>query len=179
MSELQVVLRPWRPDDKESLVRYANNRRIWMNLRDRFPHPYSEADAEIWLARSGARKDRLNAFAIDVAGEAVGGIGFDALRDVHRIAAEVGFWVAEPFWGKGIATSAVKQLSAYAFANFPLERLQATVFEWNAASARVLEKAGYTLEGRLRRHVLKEGRVGDSLLYARLRTDEMAQARSS
>jgi ribosomal-protein-alanine N-acetyltransferase len=172
MSELSVVLRPWRPGDKPALVRYANNPHIWMNLRDRFPHPYTEADADIWLARSAARQEKSNFFAIEVAGEAVGGIGFDVLRDVHRIAAEIGFWVGEPFWGKGIATAAVKQLTEYAFGNFPLERLQAMVFEWNPASARVLEKAGYRREGRLRRHVLKDGRIGDSLLYARTRTDE-------
>jgi RimJ/RimL family protein N-acetyltransferase len=172
MTDLPVVLRPWKPADKDALVRYANNPHIWMNLRDRFPHPYTEADADVWLARSAARQEKPNTFAIDVQGEAVGGIGLDVLRDVHRIAAEIGFWVAEPFWGKGIATAAVEQLTQYAFANFPVERLQAMVFEWNPASARVLEKAGFTLEGRLRRHVIKAGRIGDSLLYARIRTHE-------
>ncbi len=164
-----VRIRPWAFTDKAALVRYANNRNVWINLRDRFPHPYTESDADIWLALCSARAHKPTAFAIDLDGEAVGGTGFDVLKDVHCITAEIGYWVAEPFWGRGIATAAVHQLSHYAFANFPLERLQATVFEWNTASGRVLEKAGYQLEGRLRRAIIKEARIGDTLIYGRVR----------
>ena len=96
-------------------------------------------------------------------------MGFGILKDVYSKTAEIGYWLGEPFWGRGIATTALKETTAYAFAHFEIERLQAHVFEWNPASARVLEKAGYTLEGRQRRHVFKDGRIGDALLYARLR----------
>ena len=169
LSDGMVVLRPWRAADKNTLVRYANNHAVWINLKDRFPFPYSPEDADAWLARCATEALNPTHFAIEVQDSPVGGIGLEFLQDVYRLTAEIGYWVAEPFWGKGIATSALKQLTAHAFATFPLERLQASVFEWNPASARVLEKAGYTLEARLRRNIVKDGRMGDSLLFARLR----------
>jgi RimJ/RimL family protein N-acetyltransferase len=99
----------------------------------------------------------------------VGGVGLEPMADVYRLTATVGYWLGEPFWGRGFATQALRALSAYAFSTFDLHRLEAAVFGWNLASARVLEKAGYSLEGRLRRSVIKDGRIADSLLYARLR----------
>ena len=89
---------------------------------------------------------------------------------MHRLGAEIGYWVGEPFWGKGIATAAAIRATEYGFATLGLVRIQAMVFEWNTASARVLEKAGYVLEGRMRRSIIKDGRIADSLLYARIRT---------
>ncbi len=86
--------------------------------------------------------------------------------DVNRLTAEIGYWLGEPFWGRGFATVAVKAVTEYAFATFDLQRVQATVFEWNPASARVLERAGYTFEGRLRSSIVKSGRIGDALMYA-------------
>jgi ribosomal-protein-alanine N-acetyltransferase len=166
---VEITLRPWRFSDKASLIRYANNRKVWINLNDVFPNPYNESHADTWLARCAAAQEPRTHFAIEFQGEAIGGIGFNVLSDVHRKAANIGYWLGEPFWGRGIATYALKQTTAYAFANFELERLEAGVFEWNPASARVLEKAGYALEGRLRRNIIKDGRMGDSLLYARLR----------
>jgi RimJ/RimL family protein N-acetyltransferase len=167
----EVRLRPWLATDKASLVRYANNRNVWINLRDLFPHPYTEADASAWLVRCAAAREPLTHLAIEFQGEAIGGIGFNFLSDVNRKTGEIGYWLGEPFWGRGIATYALGRMTEYAFANFDLERLQAAVFGWNPASARVLEKNGYTLEGRLRRDMIKDGRISDSLLYARLRSD--------
>jgi len=158
-------IRSWRRSDESSLVRYADNRNIWINLRDRFPHPYRRTDARAWLAHVAEDRPETN-FAIDVDGEAVGGIGFHIQEDVHSLSAEIGYWLGEPFWGRGIATQAVRALSAHAFHAHGLARIYAFVFEWNPASARVLEKAGFTLEGRLRRSVTKDGRTIDQFLYA-------------
>jgi len=163
-----VTLRAWQVADVDALLRYANNRRIWLNLRDRFPHPYTRADADQWIEHS-AKDHPVTQFAIDLAGEAIGGIGFERLPDVHRMTAEIGCWIGEPFWGKGVATTAVIEASEYGFATLELARIQAAVFEWNGASMRVLEKAGFVLEGRLRRSVLKDGRLIDSFIYARVR----------
>ena len=165
-----IKLREWRHTDIPSIVRYANNRKIWLNLRDRFPHPYLESDAIAWISACCSQKDAQTQFAIDRGGEAIGGVGLERLEDVHRMTAEIGYWIGEPFWGLGIATRAVRLTTDYAFHALGLERIQAMVFEWNAPSARVLEKAGYVLEGRLRRSILKDGRLADSLLYARIRS---------
>lgn len=164
-----VVLRPWRSSDRASIVRYANNRKVWLNLKDRFPHPYRESDAEAWIAYCSSGPGQPFDFAIDREGTAIGGIGIDPLDDVHRLTANIGYWLGEPFWGQRITTSALKVFTPYVFATFPFERLQGMVFEWNPASARVLEKCGFTLEARLRRGIVKDDRVGDGLLYARLR----------
>jgi RimJ/RimL family protein N-acetyltransferase len=166
---MQSVLRRWRMDDLDSLVRYANNLNVWRNLRDRFPHPYTRARGEEWLTRQSQAREPLMNFVIDFAGECVGGIGFERFEDVNRLTAEIGYWVAEPFWGRGLATRALCEATDHAFEHFELERLQATVFEWNVASARVLEKCGYALEARLQRNIIKDGRIGDTLVYARFR----------
>jgi len=164
-----TILRAWRRSDISSLVRYANNRKIWLNLRNIFPHPYTEAEAERWIAICESNQGRLTNFAIELQGEAIGGIGYRLLDDVNCKTAVIGYWLGEPFWGRGIASAALRQATDHAFQSVSLERLEATVFEWNPASARVLEKAGYVLEGRLRRSIFKDGRLADSLLYARIR----------
>ena len=162
------TLRPWRVGDQASLVRHANNRNISRNLRDRFPYPYTAGDADAWIARATAETPPCN-FAIVVDGAAVGGIGLELGEDVFRRSAEVGYWLGEPFWGRGIATEALRATTEYAFATFDVCRLTAGVFEWNSASARVLEKAGYTLESRGRLAVIKDGRTIDRLLYVLIR----------
>jgi RimJ/RimL family protein N-acetyltransferase len=161
-------IRSLTASDAEAIVKYANNRRISINLRDRFPHPYTRAAADAFLAAAGAQQPEAD-FAIASRSEAIGGIGFHPQLDVHRLSAEIGYWLGEPFWGQGIATRAVRALSEWVFATTPLVRLYAHVFEWNPASARVLEKAGFTLEGRLRRSVLKEGKLIDQLMYGLVR----------
>jgi RimJ/RimL family protein N-acetyltransferase len=164
-----IRLRPWRAGDEETLVELADDRGIWENMRDIFPHPYVRADAERWIAVHLGWEGPPRHFAIEEEGRLAGGVGFDPLPDVHRVGAEIGYWIGRPFWGRGIATRALTACARYAFERFPFERLQATVFSWNPASARVLEKCGFKLEGVLRRSVVKGDRVGDSLVYARLR----------
>jgi RimJ/RimL family protein N-acetyltransferase len=164
-----IKLRRWAAADAEVLARLANNRNIWINLRDRFPHPYTRADADGWIAHCQAETGQPTQFAIDLDGVAIGGIGVEMKNDVNRLTAEIGYWIGEPYWGNGIASAAVVEMTRYAFAEFPLERLEAMVFEWNPASRRVLEKAGYTLEARVARSIVKDGRIGDGFLYALLR----------
>jgi RimJ/RimL family protein N-acetyltransferase len=165
----KITLRGWRKEDCERLAEIANNRKIWINLREPFPYPYTTADAEAWISHCQEEAGATKQFAIETQGEVAGGIGFESLTNVHRIGAEIGYWIGEPYWGRGIATAALIEASRRAFAEFPFERLQAMVFEWNPASMRVLEKAGFQLEGRLRRSIIKDGQVIDSVIYALLR----------
>ena len=163
------LLRPWQKEDVSSIVRYANNRNIWRNLRDAFPHPYTEADGERFIAMTMAPDFKNLFWAIVVENEACGGIGIHPFDDVYCHTAEVGYWLGEPFWGHGIASQALKAVTEYAFTHLDLMRIQAGIFEWNPASARVLEKAGYELEGRKRLHVTKDGRIMDEIMYVRLK----------
>jgi ribosomal-protein-alanine N-acetyltransferase len=162
------TIRDWRKEDAASLARHADSREVWLQLRDLFPHPYTMEHAREWIASAGGR-DPMTDFAIVVGDEAVGGIGVRLGEDVGRRSAEIGYWLGEAHWGRGIATEAVNTFSEYAFDAYDLVRLWASVFETNPASCRVLEKAGYVYEGRLRRSVLKAGRTLDGLLYARVR----------
>ena len=166
-----LVLRPWTSDDEASLVRYANNRKIWRNVRDRFPHPYTENDAKLWIKIANRDTTMLN-LAIEVDQQAVGGVGIVFKDDVYRRTAEIGYWLGEAYWNRGIASQAVAAVSDYVFAHFDIVRLYAGVFAPNRASARVLEKAGYTFEARLRQSVFKDGQILDEMVYARLRTPE-------
>jgi len=164
-------VRSWRLADAEPLARHADNRKIWLNLRDAFPHPYTGHDAREFI-RSVRNRVPETTFAIAVNEEPVGSVGFVLRPDVERVSAEIGYWLAEPFWGRGIATEALIAVTEYAFANFDLCRVYAHVFDWNAASARVLEKAGYEFEGRLRKSVTKDGQTIDQLMYAIIREKE-------
>ena len=161
-------LRPWRRGDAADLARQANNRKVWINLRDSFPHPYTTADAEQWIGFAAAERPPTH-FAITMRDAVAGGIGFALQSDVHRRSAEVGFWLGEEYWGRGIATAALEAVTTFAFGSFDLCRLYAFVYEWNAASMRVLEKAGYAREACLRRAVIKDGRTVDQYLYALVR----------
>jgi RimJ/RimL family protein N-acetyltransferase len=163
-------VRSWRTSDLESLVRYADNHKIWLNLRDAFPHPYTRADGLRFIRATRERVPETG-FAIAVHGEAakdeaVGAISFVMHTDVERVSAEIGYWLGEPFWGRGITTEALAAVTAYAIETYGLTRLYALPFAWNTASCRVLEKAGYTLEARLRRSAVKDGRVVDQMQYA-------------
>ena len=161
-------IRSWRPGDEPSLARHADSRKIWLNVRDRFPHPYTLAAAEEWVAMASAA-DPQTQFAIEVGGEAAGGIGLFLQQDVERYSAEIGYWLGEAYWGRGIATAAVQRFTDYAFDAFGLCRIYASVFVSNEGSIRVLEKTGYQLEGRLRQAAVKDGQVVDGLLYATVR----------
>jgi ribosomal-protein-alanine N-acetyltransferase len=164
-----LTFRTWRSRDVDALCRHANDRLVWRGLLDGFPNPYTEADAERWISLNHATLTAPQNFAIELDGEAIGGVGFDRRKDVFAGTAEIGYWVARVHWGKGIATAAARFISDYAFGNLPLARLQAGVFANNPASVRVLEKAGYSFEGRLHNAVNKDGELLDLLMYARLR----------
>jgi RimJ/RimL family protein N-acetyltransferase len=161
-------VRSWEWRDRDSIVHYANNRNVWINLRDRFPHPYTTNDARRWLECVVGQRPESN-FAIAIMDQAVGGIGFTVQPDVGHRSAEIGYWLGEEFWGRGITTEALIAVTDYAFSNYDVCRLYAHVFDWNGASARVLEKAGYTYEGRLRKSVTKAGKTIDQLMYAMIR----------
>ncbi|HEU4767418.1 MAG TPA: GNAT family protein [Pyrinomonadaceae bacterium] len=161
-------MRSWEWRDRDSLVRHADNRNVWMNLRNRFPHPYTQADARRWLDMVVGTRPETN-FAIAVDDEAVGGVGYTIDTDVNYRSAEIGYWLGEEFWGRGIATEALIAVTEHAFSTYDLCRLYAHVFDWNPASARVLQKAGYEFEGRLRKSVTKAGQTIDQLMYAIVR----------
>jgi RimJ/RimL family protein N-acetyltransferase len=162
------TIRPWRLDDAESLARHANNRKVWLALRDAFPHPYSVADANEFLQKKLTEKSATN-FCIEIGGAAVGGIGIHLGQDVHRHTATLGYWLGEDFWGRGIVTEAVAALTDFWLQTFSLRRISAEVFANNPASARVLQKAGFVFEGRLKNYVIKDEKLLDSLLYAKTR----------
>ena len=167
----RCVLRRWRAKDIGSLVQHANNMNVSRYLRDRFPYPYTRRDARAFLAgATGAGSDDTK-LAIDVEGEAVGGIGVITGTDVERFSAEVGYWLGEAFWGRGIVTEALNMFSQDVFERLNLLRLFAVASAANVGSARVLEKAGYQQEGVMRSAAVKFGVPNDQLLFARINPD--------
>jgi RimJ/RimL family protein N-acetyltransferase len=164
----RCTLRPFRPADAASLARHADNRKIWLNLRDLFPHPYTLVEAETYIARL-AGEAPVTRFAIEVGSEAVGSVSLKLGSDIERRSAELGYWLGEAYWGRGIVSAAVTAVTAYAFRDLDLLRVFAVPFARNAASARVLERAGYQREGTMRRSAVKDGEVLDQHLYAAVR----------
>ena len=159
------VLRRWRSVDLPALLQHADDAEVARGLSDRFPHPYTRADGEAFLA--GRVVDLRNpVFAIEVDGEACGGIGARPLEGERRIGAELGYWIGRRHWGRGLMTRIVGLFAPWAMDALLLERLQATVLDSNTASARVLEKNGFVEEGVMRRAVVKHGRVHDLRLFA-------------
>ena len=158
-------VRSWETSDVESLAHHANNRKIWINLRDAFPHPYTKHHARDFI-RAIRQRTPETTFAIVVEGEAVGSVGFVLHPDVERVSAEIGYWLAEPWWGRGITAEALVGVTRHAIEAHGLTRIYALPFAWNAASCRVLEKAGYVLEARLRRSAIKDGVITDQMQYA-------------
>jgi len=166
----QYFIRDWESDDAPAFAKHANNPRIAMNLRDRFPYPYTLSDAESFLARVNLQKPRTS-FANATAFEAIGGIGLKLGQDVHRLTAELGYWLSEPYWGKGIMTCAVNEIVDYGFRGFGLNRIYALPYSYNLASMRVLEKTGFKFERRLRANVVKAGKILDQNMYAKVRPE--------
>lgn len=162
------TLRPWHPDDAPGLVRHANNPRIAANLRDGFPYPYTLQDAKKWLSMVGENREDV-ILAVEIAGEACGGIGLHGLKDVYRYNGEIGYWLSEKHWGKGIMTEAVAAMVEHAFTKTPWLRLFACIFENNPNSMKVLEKNGFKPEAIHRKAVMKEGVLMDEHLYALLK----------
>jgi RimJ/RimL family protein N-acetyltransferase len=161
-------LRPWRREDKPALVQHANNRNVWRNLTEMFPHPYTESDADAWFLIA-AKPGRSVHLAIEFRGEAIGGIGIIAGEGIARHTGQFGYWLGEVHWGKGIATAAARAMVAYAFSGSDLARLEAPVFAWNPSSMRVLQKVGFVREGVLKQSVFKDGQLIDSVMYALVR----------
>jgi RimJ/RimL family protein N-acetyltransferase len=165
----RLTLRPWRPGDEDALVAAANHREVWLNLADYFPHPYTRADADAWIQRVQADRTGMPHLAIVAADEAVGGIGVRRLWDIARFTGGVGYWLSPRAWGRGYATEALRGLVDHVWRETDLQRLEAQVLEWNPASCRVLEKAGFSREARLRSAAFKDGRLVDTWLYSRIR----------
>ncbi|NLI92309.1 MAG: GNAT family N-acetyltransferase [Peptococcaceae bacterium] len=163
----KCVLREWRWEDKDSLIKNADNIKVARMVKDRFPYPYDETAADNWLKIATHDFPQTN-FAIVIKDQAVGGISFESQGDIFRRSAEIGYWLGEDYWNKGVMTEAVKAITAFAFQNFDLCRLYAGVFATNPASVRVLEKSGYIFEGRLRKSITKFGQTIDQLLFAKV-----------
>jgi ribosomal-protein-alanine N-acetyltransferase len=162
------TIRPWNDQDVVSLVKYAHNRNIWINMRDGFPYPYTQENARAFLEAVG-RQNPVTFYAIATVEEAIGGVGITINQDVHRLTAELGYWLGEPYWGKGVMTETVTRFTEYALEHFGLVRIYAEPYAYNKGSFRVLEKAGFVLEGRMRCSVIKDGKIADQLLYAKIR----------
>ncbi len=170
MSTINFTLREWHLSDSESLALHANNIHIWNNVRDLFPHPYTYNDGVAFISAVIAKPRPAVDLAIEIDGKAVGGIGIIPQYDVERITAEIGYWLSENHWSKGIMTDAVKQMVQYTFTNFSIQKLYAPVFEYNISSMRVLEKAGFHQEAILKKAAIKNGRVIDLHYFSLIKT---------
>jgi len=160
-----VKIRPWMLSDLDSLVRYANNWNVAKNLTDKFPFPYSESNGQAFIEYAN-HDDPIHIFAIDIDGQAIGGIGIHPQGDIHRKNAELGYWLAEPYWGQGIISNAIKQAVDFAFATYDIDRVFARPFGTNTASHKVLEKNNFILEGRFEKVLIKNNEYIDELIYA-------------
>ena len=162
---MSFTLRPWTMDDIESLTKYANNFEVAKFLIDAFPHPYTIEDAKSFITLI-SNENPVHTFAIDVEGQAVGGIGIHPQADIHRKNAELGYWLAEPFWGQGIITEAIKRTTDFAFKTYDINRVFARPFGTNMGSQRVLEKVGFKLEAKFEKALFKNNEYIDELVYA-------------
>lgn len=160
----QCTIRSWRPADAARLATVANDRDIWIMVRDRFPHPYTLADADAFIARVLAEEPERN-FTVAVDDAAVGGVVYMPGEDIHRVSAEVGYWLGADARGRGIATEAVRAFVGWIWENTEIQHLEAGVFTYNPASARVLEKVGFTLAYTARNSVIKDGTLRDEWVY--------------
>ncbi|MDH3268374.1 MAG: GNAT family N-acetyltransferase [Ignavibacteria bacterium] len=163
-------IRSFEYSDEDALIKYANNSNVSKLLRDQFPFPYTKTDAEIWLIHTCSQEIETN-FAIANNNELIGAIGINFQEDVNRFSAEIGYWIAEPFWNKGIATLALQVFTRFAFENYKVNRIFANVFESNDMSEKVLLKVGYKKEATLRKAVYKEGKFLDQYIYAILKEE--------
>jgi len=165
-----IKLRGLRKSDAVRLVELANNSKVSENLRDGFPHPYTLEDAERFL-RNCMDQNPLTIFAIEYKGEYVGNVGLVPGQDVYRKSAEIGYFIGEPYWNKGVASIAVNLLTEYGFNKLGMVRIHAGVFEYNMASMRVLEKCGFEKEGVYKKAVFKKNRIWDEVRYSKINPD--------
>lgn len=167
---MECILRKWSLADAADLAQAINNPNIQNNLRDGIPYPYTQEDAAAFIrSMLNADPDTTFAFAITWEGRVVGSIGIFRQSNIHFRTAELGYYLAESVWGKGLATSAVTQATDFVFSHTDIVRIFAEPFAYNHASCRVLEKCGFQYEGTLRSNAFKQGRLLDMKLYARLR----------
>ncbi|RKR80886.1 RimJ/RimL family protein N-acetyltransferase [Mucilaginibacter gracilis] len=159
-------LRQWKPGDEKLLVKYANNPSVSRYLSDRFCYPYTHEYAQEWVSFQ-LQKTSVDNLVIDIDGEIAGGIGIEFKQDIFRKTALIGYWLGEPFWGKGIMTEALKLMVNYCFETFDLVRIQAGVFEGNPASMQVLQKAGFIKEGISKKALFKHGQLYNEHIFAR------------
>jgi len=162
-----ISLRKFIFSDKERIAELINNKKIWDNLRDLIPFPYTIEDAEDFISICEGENPPMT-FAIEYSGELTGVIGLVKQTDIYKRTAEIGYWIGEPFWGKGIATKAVKLIVNYGFNDLRLVRIFTGVFDYNIASQRVLSKVGFKLEGIFENSVVKNGEICDEYRYAKL-----------
>ena len=160
-----VVIRELRVSDIPKLAEYSNNQKVSINLRDAFPSPYTKDDA-VRFVEMAAAKDPKTIFAIQYKGDYVGNISLTPGSDVYRKSAEIGYFIGEPFWNKGIVTKAVQLITRYGFENMDIVRIHTGIFEYNKASQRVLEKCGFRKEGIFRKSICKNGKMYDEIRYA-------------
>jgi RimJ/RimL family protein N-acetyltransferase len=165
-----IVLRPLRQTDAERLAHLANNEKISRNLRDGFPHPYTEEDAGNFLQKF-TNQNPVTFFGIDYNGEYVGNISLVPGQDVYRKSAEIGYFIGESYWNKGIITTAVNLITEYGFNHLDIIRIHTGVFEYNTASMHVLEKCDFVKEGVFRKSVVKQGKLWDEVRYAKIKQE--------
>ena len=163
-------IRKWELSDAADLAAAVSNKKIQDNLRDGLPYPYTEQDGADYIsAMLSADENETFAFAVTVDGKAIGSIGVFRQSNIHRQTGELGYYIAEAYWGKGIMTEAVKQICEYVFRSSDIIRIYAEPFACNIASCRVLEKAGFQYEGTLRRNAVKNGKVIDMKMYSMIK----------
>lgn len=165
---MDLKLRKWNKTDLNSLVKYANNQNVAKWLTNQFPHPYTKEDGESYLSMI-ENDNPIKVFAIEVNGEAVGSIGIFPQADIHEKNAEMGYWLAEEYWGQGIMPKAIQEIVEYGFRTFDIVRIFARPFSTNIKSRRVLEKAGFVFEARLKNALFKNGEFIDEIIYAKLK----------
>ena len=169
---MNCKIRRWELSDARDLATALSNKKIQDNLRDGLPYPYTEQDGKEFIsAMLAADENDTFAFAITVNGKVIGSIGAFRQTNIHNKTAELGYYIAEEYWGKGIMTEAVKQLCDYVFSHTDIIRIYAEPFAYNIGSCRVLEKAGFQYEGTLRSNALKNGNVLDMKMYSKLKTE--------
>ncbi|MDR0333630.1 MAG: GNAT family N-acetyltransferase [Dysgonamonadaceae bacterium] len=168
---MDFKLRKWDETDLDSLVKYANNNNVAKWMTNGFPHPYTHKDGEAFLSMI-ANDNPTKVFAIDVNGEAVGSIGIFPQTDIHEKSAEMGYWLAEAYWGQGIIPKAIDEIVEYGFRTFDIVRIFARPFSTNTQSQRVLKKAGFTFEAKLKKALFKNGEFMDEMIYAKFKNEK-------
>jgi len=167
--DIKILLRPWALSDAKSLTENANNKNVSDNLRDTFPFPYTMEHAIAFIEMTFSQKRKDIYWAIEIKGEAIGGIGGHFQEDIYRKNAEIGYWLGQTYWNKGIITYCIKEMTQYLFLNFDIERIYAEVYSNNIGSGKALEKAGFKNEAILRRNAFKNNTFLDTYVYAILR----------